>query len=640
MKLKSSNSPIKIDNHLAVSGANMTGFGIGVSANPSSLTSYPGLVNSNSGNIYPQTSASTVLQTSGSTDLVFEDRGSTSDPYGGGVWVFPSTTNLVANPFDFRTSAGWTQQGTMTETFSGITAPDGIANAQKIFQTTINYADIHVAITSTTNPIGFSIWYQDDVTNPPSRPTYPAFTRGIFATAGPTGVLTTVTSSWIRFFGTFAGGTSTVVGITPAGANAVGQIVNTGPAAAIVVWGFQALNGLNALCLISGTASVSKTIATQQSALLIDKHGNLDFEITFQMSNTYGNLPSSKTYLWSALTTDGLISLSFTAGPGVAPIFILTVRGVDVITTSTSTAISRALPPANIPTEPMTIRVWYNITSGFGGMRVSVIGMFLSDSLVATTGTALAGTSTIYLGTNLGSATAAFTGRFKPYRRPKASSVSPPTIPVEGIIIGDEIVSPFLNAAGSLDGDGSYIYTGGTSGEWVSRPGIGNIAEGNDKITDQFNKWISSINKWKGMSSIRWFCIQVGVFDILNSESSATCATNMQTLITRLKSDNPSAKIILNTMLPAKSFASMSGAMYTQWQTFNAVIRGGVTLTGVDYINDVASVSSPFNDGSDNLSAIYDSGDHLVVNIAGRFQQAQNTTYGFRPILTSLGLLP
>ena len=618
-----------------------TGFGVGVTADPSLLASYPGIVAATAGAIYPQTGAAAVTQiVGGSTDPVYENRGATADPYGGGVWCFPSTINLAPSPFDFSTSGGWTIQGTMTETASGITAPDGTTNAQKVYQTTTSYADAHFTIPSTPSPLQYSCWYRWDATNPPPAPPYPALTRGAF-TPFTAGILPSA-GTWTRASVLFAGGTSTAVGLTPSGSSATGAAVNTG-AGAIEAWGFQATNGVHDLPLLSGTASAAKTLDAARSALLIDKDGNLDFEVTFQTSTSWLS-ESGTAYLWSATTADGLMSLRATVATSLnVPAFVLTVRGVDVLDTSVGAPGVSGQFHESQPGEPFTVRAWYNLTAGVSGIRLSVAGLYLPDSTSSAAGTVLAAPSQVYLGTNLGSAAAAFSGRMKPYRRPAALAAAPAQAQVEGIMIGDSIVSPTGTAGGPADGVGSYVYTQGAAGEWTTRAGIGDLARPLDKIAGQVPAWWSNpINQWHQAAYIKWFFVQVGINDVLASRTAAQIITDLQAAVTTLKADCPTAKIVLATMLPARSYQGMNPAMYAVWQAVNvAIVGGGATpITGASAILDTAATGSPWNDGSDNLALAVDSGDHLHTNTLGRFKQAQDPTYGLRPKLTALGLLP
>ena len=613
-------------------------FGQGASGDPSLPSSYPGLVSSTTGIIYPQTGITSVASiTGGATDPVYEYRGATADAYGGGMWLFPSATNLAPSPFVYTAGAGWTLQGTQTVTASGVTAPDGITNANKLNQTTVNYADIHVSYGG-GSPVTFSVWYQDPATSAPGRPTWPNFVRGGFT---PANVASNFPASvgWSRFSymqGTGAG--TTAIGLTPAGSSSTGAAVNTGPAAGLIIWGLQAVSGIYDLPLLSGTASAAKTIDARRSALLIDKLGNLDFIVTFLPSTAPGNEIGSRVYLWSATTPDGLVALSYTAGTGGYN-FVLTVRGSDVLFSSAINASSTGMTTCASPGEPMTVRAWYNVSGGVSGIRVSVAGLYVPDYRGTTTGTALAGTAAVYLGTNLGSATGAFRGRMKPYRRPTPSVGAPAPVRVEAVIVGDSILAPF----GALDSVGSYIYSQGASGEWATRAGIGDIARPIYTIVAQTAYWANvggaTVNQWQHGSYVNAALIQCGINDIITGSDRATIRTNLQLLINQIKSDIPTIKIVLNTLLPARGYSGMTAGMYVIWQNINADIRGGF-FTNVDRINDVAAMSSPWNDGADNLAALVDNGDHLHTNNLGRYKQAQDPTYGWRPILTSMGLLP
>ena len=70
------------------------------------------------------------------------------------------------------------------------------------------------------------------------------------------------------------------------------------------------------------------------------------------------------------------------------------------------------------------------------------------------------------------------------------------------------------------------------------------------------------------------------------------------------------------TVTPAGSSAAWTGQV-ARWLEINEAVKGlGATpITGFDSV--ITSHTADINDGSNNLAASYDSGDHIHPNIAG-----------------------
>lgn len=608
----------------------ISSFGQGVLADPSLPASYPGLVNATTGSIYPQTGATPPNATPvPANDPVYEYRGPTADMYGGGIWCFPSTTPLGADPFAIDVAGGWTLNGVTT-------APSGVmvgsTNAIEVTMPSIAYGDLYSGITSTASAISYSCWFQDPASGAAGRPNSPAFTRGVDIPF--VGGLIPIVPSWTRVATTFSGGTSTAVGLTPAGASNAGSASNSGPAGSVIAYGYVATLGRHDYPILSGTASAAKTLDTTHSNLVVDAAGNLDLEVTFQAS-TVVSAETSGTYLWSFTTSDGLCALRMVIATS-APYFVLTVRGVDVL--STQSAGSGAWLQWQ-PGEPFTVRAWYNLSAGTCGIRQSVAGLVLPDTTGSTTGSALAKTTTVYLGSNLGSSTGALIGRMKPYRRPPPSVLAPPIEPVEVVIVGDSTAAAMTQLF-ALDGIGSYIYTQGAAGEWTTRPGIGELATPGYKILTATTQWNSSTaNPWKTAASVKLVAIMIGINDVLNGASAASIEALYQTLVNDIAASLPGVPIVAYTMLPAGGYAGSTTSTQAVWTAVNAAILGG-TITGLAHMIDAGGRGSPLNNGSDALASIYDTGDGLHESNAARMLLATDASIGLRPVLHTFGILP
>lgn len=119
--------------------------------------------------------------------------------------------------------------------------------------------------------------------------------------------------------------------------------------------------------------------------------------------------------------------------------------------------------------------------------------------------------------------------------------------------------------------------------------------------------------------------IAVGVNDLNPAETAATALSRYQALVNSVNAKKTAGtKVIVCAMTPCKAFlisayGAIDGATaYQKWLDMNAAIAGNGpnAITGADA--RVASHATALNDGSGNLAAAYDIGDHLHENNAGR----------------------
>lgn len=183
-------------------------------------------------------------------------------------------------------------------------------------------------------------------------------------------------------------------------------------------------------------------------------------------------------------------------------------------------------------------------------------------------------------------------------------------------ILGDSLLAPY----GSLNPVRSYIYT---SSEDPADSAAFDYSTPNEKVTDQTNRYngiaagaSGGCGSIKGVDCAKAFIEMDGINDILAGVSSSTILTNKQNRINSIKSNNPSARILVAKLLPS-SF--LSGAQ----QTVRTAVNSGIdSLTSVDRVISahIASQSSGgLGNGSDTaLYAGYDSGDTLHENNAAR----------------------
>jgi hypothetical protein len=180
---------------------------------------------------------------------------------------------------------------------------------------------------------------------------------------------------------------------------------------------------------------------------------------------------------------------------------------------------------------------------------------------------------------------------------------------VEGLILGDSIAANYNGLYLML---GSCIYT---AAEARTRPGILSLAQPFRTIDDNIGFYNASVVK--GNPNLKWVICEPGFNNIIIAmEDAATIIGKYNTLIADINSNNPTAKIILSVITPARrAFDGVGPGLYATWLTVNAAIRG----TGVTGSNIVARVEhTQLNDGTDNLKPEYDSGDDTHPNNAGR----------------------
>ena len=129
-----------------------------------------------------------------------------------------------------------------------------------------------------------------------------------------------------------------------------------------------------------------------------------------------------------------------------------------------------------------------------------------------------------------------------------------------------------------------------------------------------------------------WVSIEIGLNNL--TESALTIIGRLQTLVDTIHYYNPTAKIILCTMTPCRQ--SIGEVKYLIWLDVNCAIMNtySTNVTDVDYRLDTHTAA--LNDGNGNLAAIYDYGDHIHPNEAGRVIIGA----AYRTALISLCMLP
>ena len=179
------------------------------------------------------------------------------------------------------------------------------------------------------------------------------------------------------------------------------------------------------------------------------------------------------------------------------------------------------------------------------------------------------------------------------------------------IIVGDSTVSAYSGA--------TAIATLLASIPDVDLTNITSIADPGDTIAQQKTAWQALSSGAR--SEAKYVIVQVGLNDLLPSESAATALSRYQDLIDTIASDSPSARIYTSQMTPCKQrlidlYGATDGATsYQKWIDMNTAISGSgdSAITGM-YGAITAHVAALDANSDGNLDAEYDTGDHIHEN--------------------------
>ena len=178
-------------------------------------------------------------------------------------------------------------------------------------------------------------------------------------------------------------------------------------------------------------------------------------------------------------------------------------------------------------------------------------------------------------------------------------------------IIGDSIVAAYsaptyVSVAYLMDWDKGFL----------------DIALAGNTIAQQKTAWSAKNPLTRAYTKCVF--ILVGLNDMNPAIATATTIAAIQDLVDTVRADiGATNKIIICTMTPCKAwleteYAPNGAVAYQKWLDMNEAIRGnGATpITSVDGYIDAHTTE--FNDGSGNINATYDIGDHLHENNDGR----------------------
>ena len=606
--------------------------------------SYSGVTITRSGaTAYPQTAPGVVEAVTGN-NAIWEDRG---DGAGGAVWFFPSYTNDVTDAFDF-TGAYWAAYNSVTRTANVGDGPlVGSANADRISDASgaQDCGIYHTGYTATPPHRFASVFMKDGPSTPTSSPaimhTFPPSNAG--SIDAREAVRTGGGASWkrlrIRTHGLSSISNFVILPADVTGGGASPHALVPSATGSVDVWGAQTTTAPADVPLISGSASGDCKGQLTSPATLVDS-GDLDVEIQFvadtdrYTANSASQAQIASGYLWSATSTEGEMSVRYDQGTAGNSYwddkFVLRVRGVDVLDNVGNGGTTQTMVGWRVG-DVITVRAWYRPSTGQSGLRISVNGVrhLATDKTGSTTGGALVAPTSGWIASN-GGASGLWSVRVRKVLA--YVQAAPPSTPSpEFVWLGDSTTGPIYRSVTSL----SRVLT---PAEGLSRIGSMSLAVPSEYIQDQAARWTALVDK----SNVAGVVIYVG-FNNINAaaESAATVIGRLQSLISTIASDRPTAKIIICQLHPCKTWLGGAGTKYQVWQDVNSSINGGTGVnTTVSPITGVhARVTShvaTLNNGSDDLAQTNYGLDTVHPNDWGRIVIAN----AVRTAMQGLSLLP
>ena len=148
-----------------------------------------------------------------------------------------------------------------------------------------------------------------------------------------------------------------------------------------------------------------------------------------------------------------------------------------------------------------------------------------------------------------------------------------------------------------------------------------NVAVAGDTIAQQKADWNSlSVNSL----GTAWVVLQVGLNDLNPSVgTTASKIAEIQDLVDTIKADIGSKPLYVAKMLPCKQrlvdvYGANAALSQQRWVDMNEAIAGNGSspITGVQ--GRIVSHVPLMDDGLGNLKSVYDLGDHIHPNTAGR----------------------
>ncbi len=205
------------------------------------------------------------------------------------------------------------------------------------------------------------------------------------------------------------------------------------------------------------------------------------------------------------------------------------------------------------------------------------------------------------------------------------------TIIGSGLVSGDSTIAAYVGQNSVV----SYLYT---SDQLANGWTVTSIAVPGNTIDQQKTAYLATVGKELADYTI----VQVGLNDLDPSEASSVTIARLQNFINTINANKKVGSVtIISTMTPTKQrlielYGAVNGPLsYQKWLDINNAIKGlgPNPITGVGY--RISNHTPLLDDGSGNLAAIYDTGDHVHENNAAR----QIIARVWRDSLAELGLL-
>lgn len=313
-------------------------------------------------------------------------------------------------------------------------------------------------------------------------------------------------------------------------------------------------------------------------------------------------------YAWSL--NAGSHSLRYTGGESGD--WILRIAGNDVLVANTIITAADAGQRAQ-QGQYMSVRAWWDTVNSSVGIQMGVNGVYAYQEVIASAAAPITTPTTGWLNSVSGGSPNA---DIKQVSLIVHSGTSTRIQSFNGCAIGDSTAASYIGDSGVAVS--SLLRSAADSRNSL----IKSLAIGGATTAQQETNWTNFAEK----ADLRWIVIQAGLNDIAPAEAAAPAITRIQDLVDEVNALKPAgANVYIATMIPCYArMVTRYGAgtpadtAYAKWQAMNQAIAGlgSTPITGVD--GRITAHTAAMDDGVGNLAAIYDSGDGIHPNNAGR----------------------
>lgn len=165
-----------------------------------------------------------------------------------------------------------------------------------------------------------------------------------------------------------------------------------------------------------------------------------------------------------------------------------------------------------------------------------------------------------------------------------------------GLLLGDGITASMASTEATYlqNNHNSYVVS---------------IAVDGNTIANQLTAWRASSQR--GDVTINWIYVNAGMEDIIQGADAITTVANMGSLLADIHASNPGAKVIVETLFPARTRLEqvVDPPRYPVWVKVNEELKAQFAAD--------SSLADPLNDGTDALKLQYDSGNKITPNEVG-----------------------